>query len=164
MNQRIGLCILSLVFLVSPAVLALQAGPQKSGNELALNYMEAGDREKPAIAKEAIGRVMLFRYLRIVTKEETTTNGFPCVVVQATEPSSDMYITFKVVKKVSLDLIRTIAEGEAVAISGRIHTINKDTQTIFVEPVIVRYKDKLAPKLGKELMEEVDPNAIKVPK
>lgn len=145
--------------------LALQAGPQKSGNELACEFSMATDKDKAKMTKEVVGSATTyyFRYLRVLKKETTTTNGFPCVIVETTEPSSDLYIKFKVVKKVSLELINGINEGEGVAVTGRVIVMDKDSFTIVLEPVIVRHKDKLAPKLGKELREEVDPDAVKMP-
>ena len=157
--------VLIALLVPSSRVLALQAGPQKSGNELARDFYAATDKEKAAMVKQVVGTqtTFYFRYLHIIKMEETTTNGFPCVVVTTTEPSSDMYVNFKVTMKNSLKLIRSIAEGEGVAISGRVVVMDKDTNVIFVEPAIVRHKDKLAPKRGKELRQEVDPNAIKAP-
>jgi len=152
-------------FLTAPLINALQTGPQKSGNEFAADYSVASDREKADMLKELKGssQTFYFRYLHVLKKETTTTNGFPCVIVQTTEPSSGMYVNFKVVKKVSLGLIDSIQEGEGVAVTGRIVFIDKECTTIVLEPVIVRHKDKLAPKRGKELRGEVDPSAIKAP-
>ena len=157
-----GIAFLGCVASVS---LALQAGPEKSGNELACEFSMATDKEKVALAKQVVGSATTyyFRYLRVLKKETTTTNGFPCVIVSTTEPSSDLYVNFKVVKRVSLKLIDEIQEGEGVAVTGRVVVMNKDSFTIVLEPVIVRHKDKLAPKLGKELREEVDPDAVKMP-
>jgi hypothetical protein len=46
-----------------------------------------------------------------------------------------------------------------VAVSGRIKSIGVETNGIVLDPVVVRYKDRLEPKSGKELLPEVDPSA-----
>jgi hypothetical protein len=45
-------------------------------------------------------------------------------------------------------------------VQGRIESIGKvSTNTIVLNPVIVKHKDKLAPVRGKEFLYELDPNA-----
>jgi len=75
------------------------------------------------------------------------------------EPSSEMRVDFTVRKRVSLEKAKTLEKGNAVAVTGRVKSISAQKNQIVLDPVIVRYKDRLSPKAGRELLYEVDPNA-----
>jgi hypothetical protein len=73
-----------------------------------------------------------------------------------------MRVEFTVTKRVSLSLLGQEPEtrpGDAVAVVGRLAGVDPDTDLITLRPVIVRHKDRLTPKVGKELLCEVDPTA-----
>jgi hypothetical protein len=79
------------------------------------------------------------------------------VAITAFEPSSLMDIEFIVTKRVSLGKLKEeprSQQGTAIAITGVVQSISKNT--IHVSPVIVRHKDRLAPKRGKEMFYEID--------
>ena len=130
-----------------------------SGNTLALEYLSAERAQKSGIRKDATGKIFFFRYLRIVDLEKGETGGLPYIRMSTVEPSSDMVVDFVITKKVSLKKAASLKKGEAVAVLGRIKSIGKKPNRIVLDPVIVKYKDRLAPKIGKELLCEVDPDA-----
>ena len=69
-------------------------------------------------------------------------------------------VRFVVVKSESLKLLRgdpPTKVGEAIAVTGVVRGLG--TNTIVLNPVIVRHKDRLQPKRGKEMLYEVDPTA-----
>jgi hypothetical protein len=71
-----------------------------------------------------------------------------------------MDVRFVVTKRNSLKELRMDPEtkvGDAIAVTGLVQGIEKNT--ILLHPVIVRHKDRLSPKRGKELLCEVDPSA-----
>ena len=77
------------------------------------------------------------------------------------EPSSDMIVDFTVKKKVSLRKADPVQTNEAIAVTGRVKLMDEKGNRILLEPVIVRHKDRLSPKVGIELLYEVDPAARK---
>ena len=134
------------------------AGRQRNGNELALEYATAKGSQKKEMADEAVGQLYFFRYLKIGTIRKGRTDAGPFIAMDTVEPSSDMHVSFTVTKPVSLEKAQPLKTNDAVAVSGRLKSLDKDN-TIVLDPVIVRYKDKHAPAAGKELLPEVDPNA-----
>jgi hypothetical protein len=130
-----------------------------NGNTLCLDYVSANGPEQKTIRQESSGKLYFFRYLRIDELEKGTTNGMPFVAMSTVEPSSDMVVRFTVVKSVSLGKCKDIAEGDAIAVTGRLVSMGVPENTVLLDPVIVRYKDRSAPKIGKELLHEVDPDA-----
>ncbi|OGV68528.1 MAG: hypothetical protein A2283_19930 [Lentisphaerae bacterium RIFOXYA12_FULL_48_11] len=141
-----------------------RALPIDNGNDLALNYVSA---KTPAAKKQLIdpvlGKLHYFRYLKITEMTESTTNGFRNVFIRATEPSSSMIVEFNVLKNVSLKILDDDPKtkiGDAIGVQGRLETMGKvTTNTIVLNPVIVKHKDKFAPVRGKEFLYELDPNA-----
>jgi hypothetical protein len=131
-----------------------------SGNDLALKYASAPARERAAVAKAATGELFFFRYLFIKELEKgATTNGAPFIRMCTVEPSSDMIIRFTVDKSVSLKKAAPLAVGSAVAVTGRVKEFGSHTNTILLDPVIVRFQDRASPKAGRELLYEVDSGA-----
>jgi hypothetical protein len=142
--------------------LALAGTP--SGNECALGLAEA---KTPAARKtlldEALGKPHFFRFLRIVAMEPGESGGFPFITVTTSEPSSGMTVTFKVVKSLSLATLKEAPAskvGDAVAVTGVIESLDPDKRVMVLNPVVVRYKDRLAPKVGKEMHYERDASGI----
>lgn len=148
--------------LILVANLAFATTP--SGNEFALYLKEA---KTPAARKtmldEAVGKQHFFRFLRIVEMEEGESNGYPFIAVTTAEPSSGMAVKFKVVKSLSLAKLKEAPASkvdDAVAVTGVIQSADPAKRVIVLEPVIVRYKDRLAPKTGKEMYYERDSSGI----
>lgn len=145
--------------------LASGAGAKTSnGNDFALFLSEAKTTaERKDLIENAVGRPHYFRYLKIMALEEGETNGRPYVAVVALEPGSCMEVTFTVTKSVSLAKLEedpASSVADAIAVTGRIVSADPDKNRIELDPVIVRHKDCLTPKIGKELLYELDPNAI----
>ena len=93
--------------------------------------------------------------------EKTVDKETTFVTLTTMEPSSDMVVHFTVKKTQSLKIVSPLTLGEAVAVTGRVKSIAKDDKHNIIEldPVVVRYKDKLSPKRGVELLKEVDKTA-----
>jgi len=139
-----------------------------SGNTLALDIATA---KKPVIKQKyitnALHQLYYFRYLKIMEMTEGVTNGLQYVKIKTMEPSSDFIVEFTVYKPVSLKKLLEEEPkteiGHAIGVQGRIWSVDTNTKdgynVMVLNPVIVKHKDKLAPKRGKELMTEIDPNA-----
>lgn len=152
--------------IILTALLLLGAGAVQSlaktdnGNDFALYYSECStDAERKALFDDAKGRPHFFRYLQIMELEQGEKDGRPFITIRAFEPASFMDVKFHISKRISLqklaeEPVSTI--GDAIAVTGVIEGIG--TNTIALNPVIVRYKDRLSPKRGKELLYEVDPS------
>lgn len=138
-----------------------EAGRVRNGNDLALDYVSYSGEEQTEVVEDATGQLHFFRYLKITNLVQKITNGRRQVNIAAIEPSSDLVVAFTVTKSVSLARIKDqqIGVGNGIAVSGRVTSIGGDPVTIFLDPVIVKHKDRLAPTIGKELLHEVDPNA-----
>lgn len=139
-------------------------GKTANGNELALYLTEAKtDAERKALLTEALGRPHFFRYLRVLTLQEGETNGYPYVFLSMNEPSSRMTVQCTVRKTFSLAKLKeepVTKVGDAVALTGVVASVDVAKKLITLNPVIVRYKDLLAPKPGKELLAERDSSAV----
>ena len=131
----------------------------ENGNELALQVTTAKGAEQKQLCANAVGNPYFFRYLQIREIQKGSTNGMECVRFSTQEPSSDLYVSFTVTKPDSLAKAAELKVGDAMAVTGRVRRIDPAAQSIVLEPVIVRYKDRLAPTPGKELLPDVDPNA-----
>jgi len=139
-------------------------GKTSNGNDFALYLSEA---QTPAAQKELIddakGRPHYFRYLCIMGMQEGEKNGYPYVKIKAMEPASLFYVLFTLRKPVSLKKLKEAPEsniGDAIAVTGKIAAADPKKHHIELNPVIIRHKDRLAPKIGKELFYELDPNGI----
>jgi hypothetical protein len=130
-----------------------------SGNVLALDFATGNDAARREISEEAVGNIYFFRYLKIEHIEKARESGAEVIRMATIEPSSDMAVQFVVRKKVSLEKAAPLQVGEAVAVTGRVRDLGKTANTIVLDPVIVRYKDRLQPKRGVERLYEVDTDA-----
>jgi len=150
-----------------PLLFALLAAPAAAstpnGNDFALYLTEA---QTPAAAQvlvsEATGRPHFFRYLQVIEMDAVYTNGIDAVRIKAFEPSSYMDVSFTVSKPVSLRILRespATQPGAAIAVTAKVNAVDIAGNTIFLDAVIVRHKDRLSPARGKELICEVDPRA-----
>lgn len=156
-----------LCFLSCVAAL-MMCGPVEAvdlnGNEFALRLKEAKDPiTRHAVLGESLGKQHFFRYLRIVALREGETNGYPFVEVNTVEPSSKMSIQFTVVKSMSLAVMKeppASGVGDALAVTGRVRSVDPERRVIVLSPLIVRYKDRLSPKDGKEMVSERESSGI----
>lgn len=130
-----------------------------NGNELALALVEAKDAAaKKAVIDDAQGRPHFFRYLQIIEMEQ----GAGGVRIVGFEPSSYLDVRFTVTMANSLALLReepASKVGDAIAVTGKIAGIEPGSNAILLDQTIVRHKDRLSPKIGKELLSEVRPGA-----
>ena len=146
------------------AVLAGSAwGKTSNGNDFALYLSEAQTpEEQKELIDEAKGRPHYFRYLCIIGMQEGEKDGRPYVNIKAMEPASLFHVLFTVRKPVSLKKLKESPEsnvGDAIAVTGKIAKADPKKQRIELNPIIIRHKGRLAPKIGKELFYELDPNA-----
>ena len=82
------------------------------------------------------------------------------MTVMTIEPSSDMKVALVITKPLSLELANGLTTNDCVSAYGRIKTIGgADANLLVVDPAILKHKDIKAPKLTKELLNEVDPTA-----
>lgn len=130
-----------------------------NGNDFALYYSEVKTpKERKEVLAGAAGRPHYFRYLQVMELEWNEAGT--AVLITAFEPSSLMDVKFKVVKRESLNKLQeepATKVGDAVAITGIVRTA--ETNAVILGPVIVRHKDRITPKRGKEFLYEVDPSA-----
>lgn len=136
----------------------------KSGNEYALSLVEAKTpAAQKALVKEGHGKQYFFRYLHVLDIQKGTNSVYPTLSLKTREPSSGVVITFLVQKSLSLAVLQeepATKIGDAVAVSGVVESADPVKRTMVLNPVIVRYKDLLAPKVGKEMLSERDSSAI----
>jgi hypothetical protein len=74
-----------------------------------------------------------------------------------------MDVRFTVNKSVSLSLLRkdpVSKVGDAIAVTGKVVDARRTENFISLDQTIIRHKDRLSPKMGKELLGEVDPGAV----
>ncbi len=154
---------LLLILLLTVCAAGTAAARTSNGNEFALYYSEARtDTERNAVFEEAKGRPHFFRYLQIM-EIQTVTNeqGQIAIHITAFEPSSLMDVVVTVDQPVSISkLLEEPASklGDAVALTGRVVEVDKKKNTIRLDPVIVRHKDRLSPAAGKEMHYETNPD------
>lgn len=135
-----------------------------SGNEFALRYSEAStDSERAQILQEAGQNLHFFRYLQIMEiTEEKDEAGRQRFTIVAFEPSSLMDVAFKVNQPVSVSKLLEEPRskpGDAIAVTGRIAGADAMANTITLDPVIVKHKDRLSPAAGKEMLYELKPDS-----
>ena len=135
-----------------------------NGNEYALELVET---KAPSMLKEVVaagkGKKHFFRYLEVLDIKPGKNRGAPVIGLKTREPSSDMIVKFLVQKSISLSVLQqspATEVGDAVAVTGVIERIDPKKKEIILNPVIVRYKDRLAPKVGKEMLSEIDSSAV----
>ena len=153
-------------FVFATVLLALAtAAPAatSNGNDFALSYVEAKTpAAKKAVVDDAQGRPHFFRYLQIMEMQPVTEEGHAGVRITAFEPASYMDVKFTITMPVSLSLLQAdpvTKVGDAVAVTGKLAGIEPGRNVILLESTIVRHKDRLSPKMGKELLGEVNPGA-----
>lgn len=134
-----------------------------NGNDFALALIEAKTpAAKKAVLDDARGRSHFFRYLQIMEMQEVTEEGRSSVKITAFEPASYLDVKFTVTMPQSLSLLRddpVSKIGDAIAVTGRFVGIEAGKNSILLESPIVRQKDRLSPKIGKELLSETNPGA-----
>jgi hypothetical protein len=95
--------------------------------------------------------------------EELTSEGRTSVKITAFEPASYLDVVFTVARPASLAKFKEAPAskvGDALAVTGKIQAVEEDGSAIVLDEVIVRHKDRRSPKMGKELLGEVDPGAV----
>jgi hypothetical protein len=149
--------------LLSLAFAGIATAATSNGNEFALAFVEAKTpAAKKAVLDDAQGRPHFFRYLQIMEMQPVTEEGHAGVRVTAFEPGSYMDVKFTITMPVSLVLLKAdpvSKPGDAIAVTGKLVGIDAGTNTILLGETIVRNKDRLSPKMGKELLGEVNPGA-----
>jgi hypothetical protein len=148
-------------FLLTATTSVLSA--TSNGNELALALSEAkSPAARTTLAEGAAGRPHFFRYLQIIELQQITEAGREAWKIAAFEPSSYMDVLFTVSMPVSLSLLKTepiTKPGDAIAVTGKVLGVDPAKNAILLAEPIVRHKDRLSPKIGKELLSEVNPGA-----
>ena len=160
MKKRLTLAATALVIGLT---LSAQAATS-NGNDFALYYHEANTPDKKsAVLKDAEGRPHFFRYLKILEMTEGDEEGKHYVDVTAVEPASSMNVKLRISATNSLALLKNSPEtkiGDAIAVTGKVNSVDTEKNTIVLDSSIVRHKDVLSRKPGKELLAEVDPTAL----
>lgn len=135
-----------------------------NGNDFALYFYEAkDDNERNLLFEDAKDRPHFFRYLQIMEINPVEENGLSGMRIIAFEPASWMDVAFTVVKPVSLSILNddpVSKIGDAIAVTGKVTDVSHEQNVILLEGTIVRHKDRLSPKIGKELLCEVVPGAV----
>ena len=153
-------------FLFTVVLLALMcaaAAATSNGNEFALAMSEAKTpAARKAVLDDAMGRPHFFRYLQIMEMQPVTEDGRAGFKITAFEPSSYTDVIFTVTMPVSLSILKAdpaTKVGDAIAVTGKIAGIEPAKNGILLGETIVRHKDRMSPKVGKELLGEVNPGA-----
>jgi hypothetical protein len=135
-----------------------------NGNDFALALSEARSAaQKSSVLDDARGRPHFFRYLTISEISDVDVDGRPGAHIVASEPASLMAVEFTVVGSNSLKVLKdepVSKVGDAVAVSGKVESLDEARNTIVLDSTIVRHKDRATPKPGKELLAEVNPSAV----
>ena len=154
---------LCVIFLLSIALGLNAVAATSNGNEFALAYVEAKTpAARKAVVDDAQGRPHFFRYLQIMEMEPATEDGHAGVRITAFEPSSYMDVKFTITLPVSLSMLKADPPskvGDAIAVTGKLTGIDPQRNAILLGETIMRHKDRLSPKMGKELLGEVNPGA-----
>ena len=151
------------IILLASTLGSFASGRTSNGNDFALYVIETKtEAQEKALVDKAIGRPHFFRYLQVMEMDVTRENGIDGIRITAFEPASYLDVCFTVTKPVSLCILKEAPAtklGSAIAVTGKVVSADKDSNTIHLRSVIVRHKDRLSPALGKELMCEVDPRS-----
>ena len=143
---------------------AIARADTPNGNDFALFYSEAKDEAtRKSLLEEALGKPHAFRYLQVMELDEGSADGATGVRITAFEPASCLDVKFTVTKAVSLSVLRAepvTKRGDAIAVTGKVAGVDGKSNAILLESCIVKHKDRLNPKMGKELLGEVDPSAV----
>ncbi|RFC46261.1 MAG: hypothetical protein DVB28_000097 [Verrucomicrobia bacterium] len=151
-----------LVALILPVAVPVKAATS-NGNEFALALSEAkAPAGRAALIQDASGRPHFFRYLQIIEMQQVTEEGKAGFRISAFEPSSYMDVVFTVSMPVSLSILKAdpvTKVGDAIAVTGKVLGVDSGKNAVLLGEPIVRQKDRLSPKIGKELLSEVNPGA-----
>jgi hypothetical protein len=135
-----------------------------NGNDFALYLSEAKTpAAKNKLIEAAKEQPHIFRYLKIVEMQDVTENGRAVIRITTVEPSSNLQVKFTVSLPASLALLReepVSKVGDAIAVSGKVSSAEPAQDVILLDNAIVRQKDRLAPKVGKEMLAETNPTAV----
>ncbi|MFO7937879.1 MAG: hypothetical protein R6V06_09785 [Kiritimatiellia bacterium] len=157
-------CFFASTLIAVFCVCSVNAAAVPNGNDCALELVEARTPdEMKELIDAAAGKKHFFRYLEVLALKEGSNNGAPVIGLKTREPSSDMIVKFLVQKSVSLSKLLEppkTSVGDAVAVIGVIESIDPEKKEMVLNPVIVRYKDRLVPKVGREMLEEIDSSAV----
>ena len=159
MKNMVAIGVFFIVGLCLGFAPAGRAEPVRNGNELALAWSTNNAVGKQVVQKQAAGIFHTFRYLRVkAVKKDQPVKG--AVTVVTIEPSSDMMVAIVVTKALSLKLAATLTTNDSVSAYGRIKSMGQVApDLIVVAPALLKHKDRVAPKLSKELLHEVDTTA-----
>lgn len=167
MNKVQGLIQLGVVLVCCQMAVPVargEAGGTANGNDLALFFSEAkSDTERKALVAAAVEKQHFFRYLKITERVDSVEDRNPIVRLTTLEPSSGYSVKFIVRKTMSLEVLKRdppCKVGDTIAVTGVVRSVDKTTKNIILNPVIVRLRDRAAPKAGKEMLYEIDPSAI----
>ena len=156
---RPALLFVALFLAFIPVVRAVTS----NGNEFALAMSEAKTpAARKAVLDDAMGRPHFFRYLLIMEMQPVTEEGRAGFKFTAFEPSSYTDVIFTITMPVSLSILKSdpvTKVGDAIAVTGKLAGIDPGKNGILLGETIVRHKDRLSPKMGKELLGEVNPGA-----
>ena len=134
-----------------------------NGNEFALALTEAkSPAARTTLLEGAGGRPHFFRYLQVIALQQTNEAGREAWKISAFEPSSSMDVHFTVSMPVSLSLLKAdpvTKVGDAIAVTGKVLGVDPAKNAILLGEAIIRHKDRLGPKIGVELLGEVNPGA-----
>lgn len=157
-------CTLWASFATALAIHAPVYAATSNGNEFALAISEAKTSdEKKTLLADAVGRPHYFRYLQIIEMQPTLDSGRQGFRITAFEPSSAFDVVFLVSMPVSLSILQAdpvSKPGDALAVTGKVTGWDPLKNTILLGDSIIRNKDRLSPKVGKELLGEIKPNAV----
>ena len=157
--NRITLPLVALILAVAFPVKAATS----NGNEFALALTEAKEPAgRAALIGSASGRPHFFRYLQIIEMQQVMEDGRVGFRIAAFEPSSYMDVAFTVSMPVSLSILKSdpvTKIGDAIAVTGKVLGVDAGKNVILLGEPIVRHKDRLSPKIGNELLSEVNPGA-----
>jgi len=154
---------LLLVAVLITALTGSLKAATSNGNEFALALSEAKTpAARQSVVAGAVGRPHFFRYLQIIEMQQSADGGRAGYKISAFEPSSYMDVVFTVTMPVSLALLKADPAskvGDAIAVTGKVLGIDAEKNAILLDEPIVRHKDRLSPKVGVELLSEVNPGA-----
>ena len=154
---------LPLIAALLLAATASSLAATSNGNEFALALSEAkSEAARKAVAESAGARPHFFRYLQIIELQQLTEGGREAWKIAAFEPSSSMDVHLTVSMPVSLSLLKAepvTKIGDAIAVTGKVLGVDTAKNAILLGEPIVRHKDRLSPKIGKELLGDVHPGA-----
>ena len=152
--------IIAVALLILAGQLRLvQADPVRSGNELLLNLVRYDGAKRADLAKTRLNMIHSFRFLRIKEKSDPAPET-GAITLKTVDPSSEGTVVFTVNTRLGLEIVQPLTTNDSVAVVGRVTKINFDKlPTLQLGQVQVQYKDKAGPKMGRELLNEVDSKA-----